>query len=1378
MYRLIFLFCLITPFIVCSSEVGQNDIGGDISFSNLADIAPGSSASSSNSKYIAKVEGFIYVLAENSPSTMSLIRYDANNEQEVLVSFPLTRGTLPTPFYHNNKIAVPFEYYDSSAPQNTRVGVFLYNLISATGETVYLDYRLDQTSTSLEYRFVNFSNASIYFDAYYLDENLEPVSFRLIKKQGDNETAFDFPGGQVTPFSQGVVTSSGYYIPDEGEPAPLTSTPSIIQVRAAFNDYFLATSSDNDLSTFIWNLNDGATEVAGLVRAIAQDNGRYVALLEDGESLNVWEFTESGAASLSEAGVHFSFNYFEKDSFFDGETFYIFHSKNGGSNTEKTEVFAINVATGVVQKIYTIDQIIDLRGAKRFNGKNYLLYSFRYYDSYFGDRYKGHVISSDGTQENTALVSSIENISHFEYVQGLGIALFDDKLLYPFESENSGHELIALDTDGTEQHLDFTEGEISSFANVVASFDDEIILRMFQPEHGRELYRVSRIDASPLLITNFPTDSTQDNSGISAVFSRTDEFKTSLLLETGVTDVNGEPKVFVTDGKPSHSWLLDKALPCLFIEDKMHRVNLDDETSATSIDLFDIQDGTFAQGNTLIGNENLANTILPSEGGVTLFYEYVYQEDNTSTTYLWANNNGEEVLVGEFSGSIQYLETVNQSVYFMQNNRGTYTLQKLDLSASETVQLSTTNSYPNWQIIPFIDSAFVIEGRTIYEDIGDELVIHAAGEVVVILSSGVLLHKSGSVLENDSFSFFSFSDKAETPHPFSAVYNSDDYFFTRAKNVAESFARVTLHISGDSSDKTRYFVLNSDSYTEIRTNPNSYLDIGLFTDVKDELFILALESSLETNTKQTRMMFLNKELDILDDSSIESPQDYWDIGDEKLFKVEGALLFTTNTAYNSEIWLKTNESDSAIKVVNIDDFVSTSDLVISGSLSFMDFVNGRLVASAEGINIGREPYVIDTFCYPSLNLPTVEDSTIDFATQQTQKKIPLNVKSVKPILLEQLSATDTENIEVQIIQENGEFVLVLEASSNAELNESLNISVQGICGLETISVNVVTQQDAVVRGRVAFDYDGDNKADIAIRSADGQLFALRGVDTDFFRWVNLGKQTQDIPVSGDFDDDGIADAAVFRPSTNRWYVKNSSGTHFNSTRNDDIQRVDFGHSTEVYPVPADYDGDGITDFAFRRPDTSTWYIINSSGSNFNSDIGDGRQRVLLGLRETDIPVQGDYDGDGKADPAVYRESNHTWYVRNSSGTTFNSTRDDDIQRIKFAGEEHSVVAPADYDGDGIMDPAFYNTSSGEFKVLLSTSKKERKYNVLYKEDAVPMPADYDGDGKADPAVFSAKYNQSAFWLSATQRSFSVTFDTASGKRVPVAAPLSARMNIQ
>ena len=74
--------------------------------------------------------------------------------------------------------------------------------------------------------------------------------------------------------------------------------------------------------------------------------------------------------------------------------------------------------------------------------------------------------------------------------------------------------------------------------------------------------------------------------------------------------------------------------------------------------------------------------------------------------------------------------------------------------------------------------------------------------------------------------------------------------------------------------------------------------------------------------------------------------------------------------------------------------------------------------------------------------------------------------------------------------------------------------------------------------------------------------------------------------------------------------------------------------------PGDYDGDGKADLAIFRPSTGAWQILTSSARLSASPVVWGTT--------TDVPVPGDYDGDGKTDIAFYRPSLGLWSIRASS----------------------------------------------------------------------------------------------------------------------------------
>ena len=106
-----------------------------------------------------------------------------------------------------------------------------------------------------------------------------------------------------------------------------------------------------------------------------------------------------------------------------------------------------------------------------------------------------------------------------------------------------------------------------------------------------------------------------------------------------------------------------------------------------------------------------------------------------------------------------------------------------------------------------------------------------------------------------------------------------------------------------------------------------------------------------------------------------------------------------------------------------------------------------------------------------------------------------------------------------------------------------------------------------------------------------------------------------------------------------WYVLDSASGKTSTQQ--------WGQVGDI-PVPGDYDGDGKTDFAVWRPTDGNWYVVNSTTQS-------PRPTQQWG-QPGDIPVPGDYSGDGRTDIAVWRPSDGTWYVIDSASGSSRGVR--------------------------------------------------------------------------------------------------------------------------
>lgn len=192
-----------------------------------------------------------------------------------------------------------------------------------------------------------------------------------------------------------------------------------------------------------------------------------------------------------------------------------------------------------------------------------------------------------------------------------------------------------------------------------------------------------------------------------------------------------------------------------------------------------------------------------------------------------------------------------------------------------------------------------------------------------------------------------------------------------------------------------------------------------------------------------------------------------------------------------------------------------------------------------------------------------------------------------------------------------------------------------------------------------------------------------------------------------------ADIAVWRPSNGNWMVMGQTGSQAVTENN--------GLSGDI-PVPGDYEGDGKTDFAIWRPSNGYWWVLYSSGSGITVPLG----------TNGDTPIPTDFDGDGRTDIATARWDSGlnamVWTIATSSGTP--------AYLYYQWGLQTDILCPADYDGDGKADLASYRPSDGNLYIYFPATNSFGGAALASGADKC-VSSDYDGDGKADPAVYNS-----------------------------------------
>jgi hypothetical protein len=241
----------------------------------------------------------------------------------------------------------------------------------------------------------------------------------------------------------------------------------------------------------------------------------------------------------------------------------------------------------------------------------------------------------------------------------------------------------------------------------------------------------------------------------------------------------------------------------------------------------------------------------------------------------------------------------------------------------------------------------------------------------------------------------------------------------------------------------------------------------------------------------------------------------------------------------------------------------------------------------------------------------------------------------------------------------------------------------------------------------------------------------------------LGDAATDFIVTEDFDGDLKDDLTVWTEAAatqaNFKILQSSTNT---------IRVEFFGQTGDDPAVVGDYDGDGKADPAVYRcpgvadPDGQCYFFYRGSLNNPGGSV----TYVPWGFGADGdfFPYVGDFDGDGKNDFCIQRAnpsspSNGQFVLLKSNGLG--------VEYINW-GLSSDFLIPGDYDGDGKTDLCVRRTVSGtrQHYILTRTGATGQvQWGITGDSSA---PGDYDGDGKTDLAIWRSNPDptQNYFWV--------------------------------
>jgi hypothetical protein len=252
-----------------------------------------------------------------------------------------------------------------------------------------------------------------------------------------------------------------------------------------------------------------------------------------------------------------------------------------------------------------------------------------------------------------------------------------------------------------------------------------------------------------------------------------------------------------------------------------------------------------------------------------------------------------------------------------------------------------------------------------------------------------------------------------------------------------------------------------------------------------------------------------------------------------------------------------------------------------------------------------------------------------------------------------------------------------------------NGTIMSYCHLTSggISLNFSQREIDVIRGGAdsascAVTVATTNRDTIGVYVPDSGLFFLRNqhLPGQADVTVGFGPAGQGwIPLSGDWNNDGIDTIGLYNPANGFFFLKNS-----NTPGAADLT-FGFGPAGQGWiPITGDWNGDGIDTVGLYNPANGFFFLRNSNTP--------GAADRTFGFGPTNLrPIVGDWNGDGIDTVGVYSAASGAYFLRNvhSGGAA-------DITVVYGPAGQTWKPILGDWNGDSLVTVGLYAPAVGTY----------------------------------------------------------------------------------